>query len=142
MSDVTPPVPDLTPIRARLEKVAEAARMGEISVFNNEHIASWGDIDALLREVDRLRGEMEKAESRLTALDDNRDKWKARAESAEARLAAVQALPVQWRGKSTKRSYTAIADVESIRVGVERGERECAADLDAALQETQGETPA
>lgn len=88
-----PPVPDLTAIRARLEKVAEAARMGEISVFNNEHIASWGDIDALLREVDRLRGEMEKAESRLTALDDNRDKWKARAESAEARLTVIQALP-------------------------------------------------
>lgn len=77
----TPPVLDLTPIRARLVK-------GQ----RRRH-----DMERLLAEVDRLRALESYWQINHHAI---RNDWTAaekRAESAGARLAAIRALPEQWR---------------------------------------------
>jgi predicted alpha/beta-fold hydrolase len=44
----------LAAIRARLDRVQEACRMGELSALRTDHHASWEDIEVLLAAVDQM----------------------------------------------------------------------------------------
>lgn len=51
-------------IRARLERAEEASRLGEITIFNRDHLAHWEDVSDLLAALDAQQAQIrEQAEA-------------------------------------------------------------------------------